>query len=323
MNKDINNIFSGYRQILNEQVATGDPMADVEAAMSQQMTGNVDTDLPILQQQIEAITGAQQSINPQIEQITADLERVRELAKTGSPVEQHMDPATGGYRHETAIQQLTNQYTQLQQLAQQLIPQAQQAGIDVSALMEASQQFMDVLTSNVEIVTESLSPLNKEVRAVLVEMIQTNTVPDINVAVELVSEGSRRLDPPGAHNDDDDDHLDDKGEDFSSKIHSFTDDDPSMVDILGMPPEDFEDDDPDDGADLRGVWDKTQDVELANRSRPAANDLMADLDALERLVDDETRGVMEDEESSSHGPMNRREAREIAKDIIKKMIDQL
>ena len=106
MNKDIDNIFSGYEKIITEQAELGDPMADVEAAMAQQLTGDPAADQPILQSQIGAITAAQQSINPQIEQITADLERVRELATSGAPVEQHMDPATGGYRQETAIQQL-------------------------------------------------------------------------------------------------------------------------------------------------------------------------------------------------------------------------
>jgi len=68
--------------------------------------------------------------------------------------------------------------------------------------------------------------------------------------------------------------------------------------------------------------DRQDAVELANRDRPSAGPedaLMDDVHALERLLDDETRAVMEDE----GGTMSRREARETAKDIIKHMIDRL
>ena len=63
-------------------------------------------------------------------------------------------------------------------------------------------------------------------------------------------------------------------------------------------------------------------VELANRDRPSAgpeDGLMGDVEALKRLLDDETRAVMDDED----GTMSRREARETAKDILKQLIDQL
>ena len=93
-----------------------------------------------------------------------------------------------------------------------------------------------------------------------------------------------------------------------------------LKDVLGYEPEDFAHDDPDQAAMDR--QDAQDTVELANQDRPSngpEDGLMGDVEALERLLDDETRAVMDDE----GGTMSRREARETAKDILKQLIDRL
>jgi hypothetical protein len=103
---------------------------------------------------------------------------------------------------------------------------------------------------------------------------------------------------------------------------SFDPDPNYLKDVLGYEPEDFEQEDPDQAAMDRMDAEEDDTVELANRDRPSAgpeDGLMGDVEALERLLDDETRAVMDDE----GGTMSRREARETAKDILKQLIDRL
>ena len=103
---------------------------------------------------------------------------------------------------------------------------------------------------------------------------------------------------------------------FDADDDEDTDDPNYLRDVLGYEPEDFESEDPDQAA-----MDRNDVVDLANHDRPAAPDTVSvpEWDMIERLLDDETRAVMEDED----GKVTRREAREIAKDILKRMIEDM
>lgn len=327
MNDDIHKIFESYTSKRLDEQPVASPAAPVVAGPTENMpvrsTGPVDPaqamatveqlftngpgqDQQTVQSQVNALAAAQQAINPAIQKATQELEAVRDKAEQGIAVSDQLDPTTGGYRQESQIQQLNQQYTRLSQLAQSVKQQAATLGIDTSVLMESMQIYMDHLQEKNSILAEAIIPgktkQSAERRLILREMIAANTVPNIELVEKLLTEQDRG-------NEED-------GEDFSSDSNY-------LRDVLGMEPEDFEHEDPDQAAFDRMDSEKGIDtVELANRDRPASgpeDGLMDDVHALERLLDDETKAVLDDE----GGNMTRREAREIAKDIIKQMIDGL
>ena len=321
MNSDIHNIFESYqnKQLDEQPVAPAAPAAQAAPAVAgptnnmparaadavdpaqamaqveQLFANGAGQDQQTLQAQVNALATAQQSINPAIQKATSELETVRDQAEQGIEVSDSIDPNTGGYKQESQIQQLNQQYTRLSQLAQSVQQPAQQMGIDTSTLMESLQEYMDYIKQNVEVIAEALIPgkdtKSAEKRMMLNNMVQENTTPDINVINSILDE-------------------EDDEEELSA--------DPNYLrDVLGMEPEDFEHEDPDQAA-----MDRQDAVELSKHDRPSAgpeDGLMGDVEALERLLDDETRAVMDDE----GGAMSRREAREVAKDIIKQLIDRL
>lgn len=319
MNEDIHKIFESYtnKRIDEQPVAappdptiagpTGnmparaaepvDPSQAV-AEVEQLFTNGPGQDQQTVQAQVSALVTAQQAINPAIQKVTQELEAVRDKAERGIAVNDQIDPTTGGYRQESQIQKLNQQYTRLSQLAQSVKQQATTLGVDTSVLMESMQVYMNYLQEKNGILAEALIPgKNKqsaEKRLVLREMIESNSVPNIELVERLLNE------------------QDEEDEEDSNYLR----------DVLGMEPEDFEHEDPDQAAFDRMDREASNTVELANNDRPAAlpeggsND---GIEAIERLLDDETRAVMEDE----GGTMSRREARETAKDILKHLIDTL
>ena len=276
MNKDINKIFEGYQQIVNEQSveAPAEPQvaADRMAQVEQLFASGPGQDAETLQQQVAALTSAEEQINGQIQQLGLERDRIMSMAKSGAPVEQHMDPATGEYRVVGQIQQLNQQITRLSQLAQTIVQPAQQAGVDVSVLMESLQRSMSLLQEHTNWYVKHLVP-GKD-GASLVKRHDLK---------QVILEGDENY----------------------------------LRDVLGMEPEDFEHEDPDQAAMDR--MDRADVVDLANHDRPSADDKTPEWDMIEKLLDDETRAVMDDE----GGDVCRAEARTIAKDILKHFIDEL
>lgn len=312
MNHDINSIFEGYKQILNESpmaapvapepaVAAPAPDANQAIAQAEQMLANgPGQDAQTLQQQVQVLTQAQEAIASQVEQLNMQRDKVADQAAKGIAVE--MDPATGTTRVETQIQQLNDKMTQLSQLAQTIFEPAQQMGVDVSPLMESIDRLFGVLKECANWYVKCLVPgkdgASLTDRYNLKQMIMENTIPALEAS---------------------------RGEREQNEImrQDLEDEEPehSALDMLGMEPDDFGHEDPDQAAFDR--MDAANDtVDLANHDRPSngpEDGLMDDVHALERLLDDETRAVLDDE----GGDMSRREAREVAKDIIKQMIDRL
>ena len=288
MNKDIENIFENYQSSINESpeavavppAATGDPVADVEAAFANGPGQDAET----LQAQVQALKVASDTITSQIDQLGLERDKVVARAQKGVPMPDDMNPATGEYRVTDQIQQLNQQLTQMSQLAATIQQPAAQMGVDLSPIMEAMERLFVTLKEHANWYVKCLIPENNgsslHKRHQLKQMILENNIP-------VLDEG---------------------------------DDDNYLRDVLGMEPEDFEHDDPDQAAMDR--LDARDAVELSRHDRPSSgpeDGLMGDVEALERLLDDETRAVMDDE----GGTMSRREARETAKDIIKQMIDRL
>jgi hypothetical protein len=312
MNKDINKIFEGYQQIVNEQPVEApaaepqvaeDPMAQVE----QLFASGPGADAETLQQQVAALSSAEEQINGQIQQLGLERDRVMAMAQSGTPVEQHMDPATGEYRVVGQIQQLNQQITRLSQLAQTIVQPAQQAGVDVGVLMESLQRSMSLLQEHTNWYVKHLVPGSDGA-----SLIRRHDMK------QVILEAST----PSHDEDDEEDEEVEEGltaagrEYFDADDDEDTDDPNYLRDVLGYEPEDFESEDPDQAA-----MDRNDVVDLANHDRPAAPDTVSvpEWDMIERLLDDETRAVMEDED----GKVTRREAREIAKDILKRMIEDM
>jgi len=321
MNEDIHKIFESYtNKRIDEQPVAAPPATTIAgptenmparaaepvdpsqavAEVEQLFANGPGQDQQTVQAQVNALVTAQQAINPAIQKVTQELEAVRDKAERGIAVNDQIDPTTGGYRQESQIQKLNQQYTRLSQLAQSVKQQATTLGVDTSVLMESMQAYMNYLQEKNGILAEALIPgkdkQSAEKRLVLREMIESNSVPNIDLVEKLLTEQ-------------------DEEEDFSADSNY-------LRDVLGYEPEDFEHEDPDQAAMDRMDVKQDDTVELANRDRPSAgpeDGLMGDVEALERLLDDETRAVMDDE----GGSMSRREAREIAKDIIKQLIDRL
>ena len=205
------------------------------------------------------------------------------------------------------IQQLNQQITRLSQLAQTIVQPAQQAGVDVSVLMESLQRSMSLLQEHTNWYVKHLVPGSDGA-----SLIRRHDMK------QVILEAST----PSHDEDDEEDEEVEEGltaagrEYFDADDDEDTDDPNYLRDVLGYEPEDFESEDPDQAA-----MDRNDVVDLANHDRPAAPDTVSvpELDMIERLLDDETRAVMEDED----GKVTRREAREIAKDILKRMIEDM
>jgi cell division protein FtsB len=308
MNEDVNNIFSGYKKMLNENVpapaAPAAPAADASQAIAQAeqlLSNGPGQDAATLQQQVQALTTAQQAIAQQVEQLNLQRDKVADQAAKGMAVP--MDPS-GQTQVEAQIQKLNDGMTQLSQLAQTIIGPAQQMGVDVSPLMESLNELFQVLQECANWYVKCLIPENDGAsltkRHQLKCMIFENTIPTVEAS---------REDRVKSQNDIMKQDLEDEEPEYSA------------LDMLGLEPDDFGHEDPDQAAmDRMDAEDDT--VDLANHDRPSngpEDGLMDDIHALERLLDDETKAVMDDED----GAVSRREAREIAKDIIKQMIDRL
>lgn len=306
MNQDVENIFKGYNQILNENVEA--PVREPEyanidggdqfAAAERMLANGPGQDAATLQRQVQALVVAQDAIANEVEMLNMERDRVADQAAQGIAVE--MDPSTGTTRVESQIQQLNDKMTRVSQLAQSVMQPAQQMGVDVTPLMESFNKIMGILQECANWYVKCLVPGKDGASLIkrhdMKQMILENNIPDIGIEQE-------------------DTVL--AGEEDEEELSA----DPNYLrDVLGMEPEDFEHEDPDQAAMDR--MDDTDKVELANRDRPSAGPedaLMGDVEALERLLDDETRAVMDDE----GGSMSRREARETAKDILKHLIDRL
>lgn len=277
MNKDVDTIFESYIKKITESPVATDPVAQVDAVFANGPGQDAET----LQQQVQALAAAQDAIKQQVEQLNMAQDKVRGQVEQGLAVP--MDPS-GVTQVEAQIGKLNDQMTQLSQLAQSIAAPAQQMGVNLTPIMESFENLMKTLQEHANWYVRCLIPektgysLHK--RHALKRMIFENNIPRVEA---LLEEG----------------------------------DDNYLRDVLGMEPEDFEHEDPDQAA-----MDRQDAVELARHDRPSAgpeDGLMGDVEALERLLDDETRAVMDDE----GGTMSRREAREVAKDIIKQMIDRL
>lgn len=309
MNRDEHEIYTGYQKILNEQVeAPVAPEAPVAVdanqaiAQAQQLLANgPGQDAETLQQQVQVLTQAQEAIAQQVEQLNMQRDRQADQASKGVAVP--MDPS-GATQVEAQIKNLNNKMTSLSQLVQTIVQPAQQMGVDISPLMESIDRLFGVLKECANWYVKCLVPGNDGAsltnRYELKQMIMENTIP--------VLEG-RREDRIQSQNDIMRQDLEDEEPEHSA------------LDMLGLEPDDFGHEDPDQAAmDRMDAEDDT--VDLANHDRPSngpEDGLMDDIHALERLLDDETKAVMDDED----GAVSRREAREIAKDIIKQMIDRL
>lgn len=310
MNQDQHNIYSGYKQILNEQ--TGAPVVDAAQSISQAeqlMANGPAQDVAMLQQQVQAVQSAQQSINDQVEQLNMQIDREQVSAAQGNPVEMSAENP-GISVAQSKLQQLNDQMTRMMQLAQSLIEPAQQVGVDTSMLTEAINRCVGLLQEHAGWYAKNLIPgkdgnsLNK--RMYYKQTLMENRFPELEQEDTILA---------GEEEEEEESEYDDSENDFSA--------DPNYLrDVLGYEPEDFGHEDPDQAAMDRMDAEQDDTVELANRDRPSAgpeDGLMNDVEALERLLDDETRAVMEDE----GGTMSRREARETAKDILKQLIDRL
>jgi hypothetical protein len=311
MNNDINKIFEGYQQIVNEnpmaapvaQQAAPEPAtldATQAVAQAEQLLANgPGQDAETLQQQVQVLTQAQEAIAQQVEQLNMQRDRQADQASRGGAVP--MDPS-GATQVEAQIKNLNNKMTSLSQLVQSIVQPAQQMGVDISPLMESIDRLFGVLKECANWYVKCLVPGNDGAsltnRYELKQMIMENTIPALEAS---------------------------RGEREQNKImrQDLEDEQPehSALDMLGLEPDDFGHEDPDQAAmDRMDAEDNT--VDLANHDRPSSgpeDGLMDDVHALERLLDDETRAVLDDED----GSISRREAREIAKDIIKQMIDRL
>jgi hypothetical protein len=300
MNQDQHNIFSGYKQILNEQMAPAAPPAvDAGQAIAQAeqlMANGPGQDAAMLQQQVQAVQAAQDAINAQVEQLNLQIDRDEANAAKGNPIDMSGENP-GVSVSQSQLQQLNDKMTGIMQMAQTLAGPAQQAGVDTSMLTENIKRCVGLLREHAGWYARNLIPgkdgdsLNK--RMSYKQTLMENRFPELEQEDTVLA---------GEEEDEEDSNY--------------------LRDVLGYEPEDFEQEDPDQAAMDRmdAVEDDT--VELANRDRPSAGPedaLMDDVHALERLLDDETRAVMDDE----GGTMSRREARETAKDIIKHMIDRL
>ena len=345
MNRDVENLSKLSKQILSENAMAGAapapapapapaaaPAAGGGAEHVEQMFANgVGQDVDTVTQQVQALATAQQEINPQIQTATQELEAVRANAEKGNPVESDIDPATGDYRQAGTIQKLNQQYTRLSQLAQELMPAAQQFGVDVSVLKESLQQYMDIITEHKALVIECLVPgtgkAATKTREILGTMIEENVVPSVTIANRLTS---HILEYVSEEDEEDEEEVEEgltaAGKEYFDADDGDDTDDPNYLrDVLGHAPEDYESEDPDQAA-----MDRSDAVDLANHDRPSADEFsdeaeqamhanVPEWDMIEKMLDEETRAVMDDED----GNITRREAREIAKDILKAGIDQL
>ena len=318
MNQDVENIFEGYNQILNENVEA--PVRQPEYAnidggdqfaVAERMLANgPGQDAETLQRQVQALTVAQDAIANEVEMLNMERDRVADQAAKGIAVE--MDPSTGTTRVESQIQQLNDKMTRISQLAQSIMQPAQQMGVDVSPLMESFDKIIGILQECANWYVKCLVPgkdgasLTK--RHDLKQMIMESNIPSIEFTTEEddeeISRGKREQNAI-------------MQQDLEDEEREMAADPNYLKDVLGYEPEDFEHEDPDQAA-----MDRIDAVDLANHDRPSTgpeDGLMGDVEALERLLDDETKAVMDDE----GGAMSRREARETAKDILKQMIDRL
>lgn len=311
MNNDINKIFEGYQQIVNEnpmaapaepQVAAQPVTLDATQAIAQAeqlMANGPGQDAETLQQQVQVLTQAQEAIAQQVEQLNMQRDRQADQASKGVAVP--MDPS-GATQVESQIKNLNNKMTSLSQLVQTIVQPAQQMGVDVSPLMESIDRLFGVLKECANWYVKCLIPGNDGAsltnRYELKQMIMENTIPALEA-----SRGEREQNRIMKQD------LEDEEQEHSA------------LDMLGLEPDDFGHEDPDQAAMDR--MDAEEDtVDLANHDRPSngpEDGLMDDVHALERLLDDETKAVLDDED----GSISRREAREIAKDIIKQMVDRL
>lgn len=311
MNNDINKIFEGYQQIVNENpmAAPAEPQAAAQpvtldatqaiAQAEQLMANGPGQDAETLQQQVQVLTQAQEAIAQQVEQLNMQRDRQADQASKGVAVP--MDPS-GATQVESQIKNLNNKMTSLSQLVQTIVQPAQQMGVDVSPLMESIDRLFGVLKECANWYVKCLIPGNDGAsltnRYELKQMIMENTIPALEA-----SRGEREQNRIMKQD------LEDEEQEHSA------------LDMLGLEPDDFGHEDPDQAAMDR--MDAEEDtVDLANHDRPSngpEDGLMDDVHALERLLDDETKAVLDDED----GSISRREAREIAKDIIKQMVDRL
>lgn len=301
MNQDQHNIFNGYKQIINEQAEA--PTMDASQAIAhaeQLMASGPSPDAAMLQQQVQAVQGAQQAINDQVEQLNMQIDQEQHQASQGLPVQMSAENP-GVSVAQSKLQQLNDQMTGMMQMAQSLVGPAQQAGVDTSMLTETINKCVGLLQEHAGWYAKNLFPgkdgnsLNR--RMSYKQTLMENRYPEIEQEDTVLA-----------------------GEEEEEEDSSA---DPNYLrDVLGYEPEDFEQEDPDQAAMDRADAVQDDTVELANRDRPSAgpeDGLMGDVEALERLLDDETRAVMDDE----GGTMSRREARETAKDILKQLIDRL
>ena len=357
MKRDEHEIYTGYQKILNEQVeAPAAPAAPaaVDAnqaiAQAQQLLANgPGQDAATLQQQVQAVQAAQEAINQQVDQLNLQIDKEEQQAAAGNAIPMSAENP-GVSVAQSKLQQLNDQMTSIMQAAQTLVAPAQQAGVDTSMLTENLKRCIGLLREHAGWYARNLVPgkdgasLNQrmQVKQMLLEgsidpkifgKFPGRKKPDghrpigdgmgkfddarENRPQEVDPEefkdpfkfrGRGRLDKHRINLENDDE------EDFSADSNY-------LRDVLGYEPEDFEHEDPDQAAMDRADAEPDDTVELANHDRPSAGpeNLMGDVEALERLLDDETRAVMEDE----GGTMSRREARETAKDILKHLIDRL
>jgi hypothetical protein len=293
MNRDIDNIYNGYKLIHEQVAAAAPPAVDANQAIAQaqQLLANgPGQDASTLQQQVQAVQAAQEAINQQVDQLNLQIDQEEQQAAAGNAIPMSAENP-GVSVAQSKLQQLNDQMTSIMQAAQTLVAPAQQAGVDTSMLTENIKRCVGLLREHAGWYARNLVPgkdgasLNK--RMYYKQTLMENRFPELEQEDAVLA---------GEEEEEDSNYL---------------------RDVLGYEPEDFEQEDPDQAA-----MDRQDAVELANRDRPSAGPedaLMDDVHALERLLDDETRAVMEDE----GGTMSRREARETAKDIIKHMIDRL
>ena len=275
MNQDQHNIFSGYKQILNEQMAPAAPPAvdagQAIAQAEQMMANGPGQDAAMLQQQVQAVQAAQDAINSQVEQLNIQIDRDEANAAQGNPIDMSAENP-GVSVAQSQLQQLNDKMTSIMQMAQTLAGPAQQAGVDTSMLTENISKCVGLLKEHAGWYARNLIPgkdgasLNK--RMSYKQTLMENRFPELEQK-DTVLAGEK-----------------DEEEDLSKDSSA----DPNYLrDVLGYEPEDFEHDDPDQAA-----MDRQDAVELANQDRPSngpEDGLMNDVEALERLLDDETRAV--------------------------------
>ena len=302
MNRDEHDIYTGYQKILNEQVeapAAPAAPATVDAnqaiAQAQQLLANgPGQDAATLQQQVQAVQAAQEAINQQVDQLNLQIDKEEQQAAAGNAIPMSAENP-GVSVAQSKLQQLNDQMTSIMQAAQALVAPAQQAGVDTSMLTENIKRCVGLLREHAGWYARNLVP-GKDGASLNRRMSYKQTLMENRF--------------PGLEQEDTVLAGEEEEEEDSSADPNY------LRDVLGYEPEDFEHEDPDQAA-----MDRQDAVELANQDRPSSGpeNLMGDVEALERLLDDETRAVMEDE----GGTMSRREARETAKDILKHLIDRL